>query len=171
MRRRNLPPKDMFPAVEAIPVRELAPVRFDIDVHTTTTRERPELERAMGNRQSVLLVHAEDDFRRHVRKSLMEAGYNVEAADSRPKALERLFAEPQPHIILVQEELPGTPGSELIAEAYQYDLTKGLKVALLAERQVGVAERRMLRLDAFIRKPVEPVEVVRVVRGLSRNIN
>lgn len=170
MKRKSIAPRGMSPGFEAIPVRELAPVNFKVDVHLMTD-EKPELERAMGNRQSILLVHVEDDFRRHVRKSLMEAGYNVELADSRPKMMERLFAEPQPHILLVQEELPGTPGSELLAEAYQYNLTKGLKVALLAERPVGVEERRMLRLDAFIRKPVEPADVVRVVRGLSRNIN
>jgi len=170
MKRRSAVPTAMSPGVEVIPVKEFTPVRFDIDV-PSMTREKPERERVVGNRQSVLLVHIDDDFRRQLRKNLMEAGFNVELADSRPKTMERLFAEPQPHILLVQEELPGTPGSELIADAYQYNLTRGLKVALLAARPVSVEEQRMLRIDAFIRKPVTEAHVVNVVRGLSRNIN
>jgi CheY-like chemotaxis protein len=94
-------------------------------------------------------------------------GAAVIAAGSAPEARELLSAA-EVDIIVCDLELPGENGLELIrwvrARPARSDIP-AIAVTFFSER-FGVREARAAGFDVFLRKPIDPTDIVRVVATL-----
>ena len=132
--------------------------------------ERPEPAPAVLGGIRVLAVEDEADTRELVATILRQAGAEVAVAASVEEALRALASSP-PDVVLCDLAMPGHDGYELLREVKRRRGTLGRApfVALTAhvqesERQRSVAEG----FSVHVGKPIDPVELVEVVRTMSR---
>ena len=77
--------------------------------------------------------------------------------------------EPRPDVILLDPQLPGKSGMEVLAELNDDPSLSEIPVVVLTSSEVGerIAREHGLDADAYLRKPVEPAEFVEFVQSVE----
>lgn len=104
--------------------------------------------------KDVLVVDDSPDIRVLTRRMLERRGHSVRAASTAEEALDMLLAA-RPEVILLDLQLPGRSGSELLAELRERDLLGDVRVVLFSA-QVETKELRRGALavaDGYLSKP------------------
>lgn len=122
---------------------------------------------------SVLVVDDEPDTLEVVGAALRHAGAVVESASSAGEALEK-FRVRTPDVLISDLAMPGENGYQLIAKVRALGIDRGGKVPAVAlSAYTGPEDRRQALTAGFqlyVAKPVEPFELVKVVRRLSPEV-
>jgi CheY-like chemotaxis protein len=120
---------------------------------------------------TVLVVDDDEDARRLLRMLLAGAGATVELAASADEALARL-RESRPDVLVSDIGMPGKDGLAMIREVRANPALARDDLAAIAITGLARAQERvgMLRagFQAHLVKPVEPTELVALVRALVR---
>jgi PAS domain S-box-containing protein len=135
-----------------------------------SSETRPEAGPAVLGGVRVLAVEDEADTRELIATILRQAGADVALASSVDEAIEAL-ATTAPDVVLCDIAMPGRDGYELLREAKRRPgrVARTPFVALTAHVQEH--ERRRSLSEGFsvhVGKPVDPAELVEVVRTVSR---
>lgn len=103
---------------------------------------------------TVSILHIEDDEKvASVAREILEAqGWRVHTCADGNAALEKISGEDQFDLLLVDPDLPGVNGLELIAHARELDHRCDTPMVVLAAGPVE-AEAREAGADVFLRKP------------------
>ncbi len=116
---------------------------------------------AGGGLSRVLIV---DDERSNIRilNKILEEDYEIKVAMNGAQALERAVSDPQPHIILLDINMPGMNGFEVCQTLQADPCTTEIPVIFITARNSEQDEVRCLELGGvdFIPKPIRP-EIVR----------
>jgi CheY-like chemotaxis protein len=118
----------------------------------------------------VLVVDDEPDARELLAVLLARHGAAVDAADSAAQARE-LLSRTQPHVLLSDIGMPDEDGYELMRSVRALPGEQGGSTPAIALTAYTRAEDRRRALAAgfndHLGKPVDPQELVRLIRGLS----
>jgi CheY-like chemotaxis protein len=118
----------------------------------------------------VLVVDDEPDTLEVVGAALRHAGAEVVSAASAAEAL-RCLRESAPDVLISDLAMPGEDGFDLITKVRALDDESGGGVPAVALSAFTGSEDRHHALDAgfqlYVAKPIEPLELVRLVRRLS----
>ncbi|SEH14688.1 Response regulator receiver domain-containing protein [Natronorubrum sediminis] len=76
---------------------------------------------------------------------------------------------PRPDIILLEPQLPGTSGMDVLAELKADHSLADIPVVILTSSDMGeaIVKRHDLEADCYIRKPVAPEEFVEFIQSLE----
>ncbi|MDA0659224.1 MAG: response regulator [Planctomycetota bacterium] len=117
----------------------------------------------------VLVADDSRTLRTHVRRTLIEAGFEVEIAEDGIQALQRI-RERCPAVAIVDINMPGTDGfgvlGSLKAMGHPFD---ALPIILLTRDQSQALETLGAQVGAFLHKPVSPRVLVETVANLTTN--
>ncbi len=77
--------------------------------------------------------------------------------------------EPQPDIILLEPQLPGKSGIEILSELKNEPELEGIPVVVLTSSDAGekIVKSHGLEADTYLQKPVEPEDFVEFVRSVE----
>jgi PAS domain S-box-containing protein len=118
----------------------------------------------------VLVVDDEPDTLEVIGAALRHAGAQVDSASSAAEALQRC-REHAPDVLISDLAMPGENGFDLITKVRALDRDCGGGVPAVAlSAFTGPEDRRHARnagFQLYVAKPVEPLELVRLVRSLS----
>ena len=123
----------------------------------------------MGAR--ILLDEDHATMREAMRMVLAEEGFTVDQAADGPRALD-LVASVRPDLVLLDLNIPGISGSDLLATLKASDDTAGIPVIVVTAEEVE-GRRAAMRAGAedYLTKPFSPralvQTVVRVLEGSS----
>jgi PAS domain S-box-containing protein len=119
----------------------------------------------------VLVVDDEADARELLTVLLARHGAAVDAADSAAQARE-LLSSAQPHVLLSDIGMPDEDGYDLMRSVRALPGEQGGSTPAIALTAYTRADDRRRAFDAgfndHLPKPVDPQELVRLIRGLSR---
>ena len=103
---------------------------------------------------TVSILHVEDDETvASVAREILEAqGWRVETCVDGSAALEKISAEVEYDLLLVDYDLPGVNGLQLITHARELDHRCATPMVVLAANPIE-AEAREAGADVFLRKP------------------
>jgi CheY-like chemotaxis protein len=109
---------------------------------------------ATGDAPIISILHVEDDaIVASVAKEILEAqGWRVQTCADGNAALEKISGDDQYDLLLVDPDLPGVNGLELINHARELDHRCDTPMVVLAAGPVE-AEAREAGADVFLRKP------------------
>jgi PAS domain S-box-containing protein len=148
---------------------ELPTLGKDIGERTGTLRRRATDETESLRAVSVLVVEDDGDTLRYFTRALERAGAEVRVASSVDEAL-RVFADRVPDVVVSDVAMPGKTGYELL-RAIRAD-ERGANVPVIAVTASGIGGDRERALSAgfaaYLRKPVEPHDLVAAVRSCAR---
>ena len=117
----------------------------------------------------ILVVDADVVVARYVGASLAQEGWAVEVAHDGGAAFDRAVAEP-PDLVLLDVQLPGADGLQVLRRLRSHPVTAGVPVVLLTS--MGSAADRAAGLSAgaddYIVKPFDTLELVARVRSTLR---
>jgi two-component system KDP operon response regulator KdpE len=116
---------------------------------------------------SVMIVDDEPQTRRVLRTALISHGFEVSDARSGEEALERLRTDKDPHVILLDLNMPGMGGMEtcrLIRERSEIPII----VVSAAQSEPEKVEALDAGADDYITKPASIEEMVARIRAVSR---
>ena len=114
-----------------------------------------------------VLVIDDDVMMREVLKALLEAGgYEVTAASDGPDGLARL-TEARPDVVMVDDQMPGPSGVEVVRLIRADDSTRDLAVVLMSGGTVGAVSALASEAgaDGHLVKPFVPADVLAAVAG------
>lgn len=113
---------------------------------------------------SILLVDDENDFRESMTFLLELAGFRVLQAADGSGALDLILSGLQPHLILIDQRMPGLTGSETLQElrARGFDVPA---ILVSAAADIMVVARQH-GFDAALAKPIGMADVIRTVREI-----
>jgi PAS domain S-box-containing protein len=119
-----------------------------------------------------LILNVDDDTARRYAKSriLRSAGLEVVEADSGEAAL-RAVRERTPHLVLLDVKLPDIDGWEVCRRIKADPSTRGLPVLHISATYISDQDKMGSQesgADIFLSEPVEPMEMITVVRTLLR---
>ncbi len=121
----------------------------------------------MSGRGSLLVVDDDEHIRSLIVRLLRPMGHLLEEAGSAEEAHEKLEASP-PDMVLLDMQLPGRSGHELLAEIRADPRTRLIPVVMITG--AATHERKLKAIEAgvtdFIAKPFSPEELVARVRAL-----
>jgi CheY-like chemotaxis protein/phosphoribosyl 1,2-cyclic phosphodiesterase len=109
---------------------------------------------------SVLVVDDDEDLRILARKSLTRAGYTIVEAENGLEALEKIAADP-PGLVVLDLNMPGIDGFEVLRRLRADDATRDLAVLVLTAQGDEESARRSFELGAtdFLAKPFTPPQL------------
>lgn len=120
-----------------------------------------------GGRRSLLIVEDDHPFRRALKRHLTKAALPVEIleADNGFDA-GRLIVEKRPALVVLDIHLPGVDGFEVMRRVAT--MSHHPRIVAISGHAPRAYEERTLKLGAaaFLAKPFEPADLVRVIRGL-----
>jgi DNA-binding response OmpR family regulator len=130
----------------------------------SSTRRKPRQRSAKGAAR-ILLVDDDRSTRHLMALQLKRAGFAVETAGDGVSALERLRQSPF-ELVLLDVWMPGMDGLELLARLR--DVPSTPKVVVMTADDTSETLLRAVRERAYryVTKPVEPKELVEVVRAV-----
>ncbi len=122
---------------------------------------------AVSGRGSVLIVDDDEHIRSLIVRLLRPMGHLLEEAASAEEAHEKLQASP-PDLVLLDMQLPGRSGHELLAEIRADPRTRLIPVVMITG--AATQERKLKAIEAgvtdFIAKPFSAEELAARVRAL-----
>ena len=122
-----------------------------------------------GERTRVLVVDDEPQVLRHVQRALSEAGYNPTATGD-PADVVRLVELEEPDLVLLDLNLAGTSGYDLLARIREFS---GVPVMFLTANNQPEEAAKALRAgaDDYITKPFSTSELIaRIEASLRRRV-
>jgi CheY-like chemotaxis protein/Flp pilus assembly protein TadD len=121
--------------------------------------------------RTIRILHVEDNqtVAGMIKETLESEGWQVEACTDGAEALERIKSDEQYDLLLLDYELPGLNGIELLHQARALAHRQGIPVILLSGTAV---EEEALRAgaDAFLRKPEDISSVVETISHLLGSV-
>ena len=123
-------------------------------------RAVPDLSGRLLEGKSILLVDDDEEGRRVFRAVLLRAGAEVTDVSSAAKALEAVTVR-RPDVVLTDIAMPGTDGYALARRLRE--LHADLKIIALTAFPAGRAGAKDSVFDAYVTKPVEPVDLVQTI--------
>lgn len=110
-------------------------------------------ESASVKRSRLLLVDDEEQVALALRSVLVARGYEVELAHDGPGALARLAQDPLPDLLLLDCEMPGFDGQEVLARVRADARLARLPVLVATAAQIDPSQ--LAEASGFLRKPYE----------------
>ncbi|HEU4698993.1 MAG TPA: response regulator transcription factor [Gemmatimonadales bacterium] len=119
----------------------------------------------------ILVVDDEPDITALVAYHLAKAGYRVSTAGTGAEAL-RAAREERPDVVVLDLQLPGVSGWDVLAELRRLDETREVGVILLTARREEADRIRGLSLgaDDYLTKPFSPQELTLRVQAILRRL-
>ena len=116
----------------------------------------------------ILVVDDDRAVRESLRRSLQFNGYQVELAGDGQQALEAVTAQ-RPDAMVLDVMMPRLDGWVTATQLRRNPGTAGIRVVLITARaQEDDKDRgRQVGADAYLTKPFDPAEMIRVVRELA----
>jgi ribonuclease P protein subunit RPR2 len=115
----------------------------------------------------ILLVDDDPALRTLLRTTFEVADVDVTEAESADAARKRIRAE-RPDVIVLDVNMPGMTGLELCAELKADPATRDIPIILLTGSTGGTsASAKRAGVDAFVRKPFSPLELLAVAERLA----
>ena len=117
--------------------------------------------------RTVRILHVEDDktVAGIVKEMLEERGWHVETCEDGNAALEKISGEDEYDLLLVDYDLPGVNGLELINSARELDHRCDIPMVVLAASPVEAAAREA-GADVFLHKPQDISSLVETINRL-----
>ena len=116
----------------------------------------------------ILVVDDERAVRESLRRALELEGYEIELAEDGREALERLAAESQPDVLVLDVLMPGVDGLEVCRRLRR----AGSRLPVLMLTARDAVENRVAGLDAgaddYVTKPFALEELLARIRALLR---
>ena len=117
----------------------------------------------MSESARILVIDDEESIRRTISMTLMRAGYIVDTAENGKQAIERAEANFY-NLALIDVRLPDVEGTELLT-ALQETTPKMVKIILTGYPALQNAVTAINKgVDAYLIKPVNPDELLRVIK-------
>lgn len=130
-----------------------------------------------GDAVDILLVEDNPGDVRLTREALKEAKVrnNLHVVDDGAEALDFLHrrgdyaSSPRPHLVLLDLELPGKNGHEVLEDMKADEKLKDIPVVVLtsSEAEEDILRAYELNVNCYVTKPVELDEFLRVVRAIE----
>jgi cyclic di-GMP phosphodiesterase len=118
----------------------------------------------------ILLVDDDPALRTLLRTTFELADVEVVEAEDAGAARRRIRTA-RPDVIVLDVKMPGTTGLELCAELKGADATRDIPIVLLTGSDGGTsAAAKRVGVDAFVRKPFSPLELLAVVERLAGGV-
>jgi CheY-like chemotaxis protein/Tfp pilus assembly protein PilF len=131
------------------------------------TGERDNVSDSVSETRTIRILHVEDNeiVAGMIKETLESEGWQVEACADGSEALERIKSDAQYDLLLLDYELPGLNGIELLRQTRTLAHRRGIPVILLSGTAV---EEEVMRAgaDAFLRKPEDISSVVETISHL-----
>ena len=123
---------------------------------------------ATGNESSrVTVLHVEDhDIVARMAKEMLESeGWEVETCADGSAALEKICGPTRYDLLLLDYDLPGVNGLELVSRARKLVHRASTPIVLLSATPVGPAAQKA-GADVFLQKPQDVTELVETINRL-----
>ncbi|MBI5252862.1 MAG: response regulator [Euryarchaeota archaeon] len=123
-------------------------------------------------KMKVMVVDDEPDILRLVEEMLGAEGYEVIGCLSGEECLNKVEKE-KPKLILMDIMMPGLNGWETTKKLKQNPKTRQIPVAMLTvkyEKEDKIRSFQDAKCDAYIVKPIDRKELVKVVRWLTEGV-
>jgi CheY-like chemotaxis protein/tetratricopeptide (TPR) repeat protein len=119
------------------------------------------------SKRAVTILHVEDnDIVAGMAKEMLEAqGWEVESCTSGYEGLERISGNSPYDLFLLDYDLPGVNGLELVRRARKISHRAGTPIVVLSATPIG-AEARAARADVFLQKPQDVTALVETIHRL-----
>jgi len=106
----------------------------------------------------ILVIEDEDNIREIIKYTLEQEGQLVKDAANGELGLEMAREDPQPKVILLDWNMPGMDGMEVLAAIREDYKTERIPVIMLtAEKKMGnIDDAFDARVDGYITKPFDP---------------
>jgi CheY-like chemotaxis protein len=116
----------------------------------------------------VLVVDDDEVIRQLIAVNLTLEGFEVVTAVDGKDCLEKV-AEAQPDVITLDVMMPRLDGWVTASQLRRNPATAGIKVVLITARaqEDDRSRGRQIGVDAYLTKPFDPAEMIRVVRELA----
>ena len=118
--------------------------------------------------KTILVVDDEFDLVGTLRAILEGEGYRTESCSNGRVTLERLRANGRPDLLLMDVMLPFMSGLEVLRTMKQTPGLEGIPVVLMSSVPPGVKQKDY-HWEAFLRKPFDLEELVKVARKFAGN--
>lgn len=118
----------------------------------------------MPERPVILVVDDDGPILLLMRNLLREFGFDPIAADSGPKALEAA-RERTPDLILLDRNMPGMSGDEVLRQMREYDKLASVPVFILSGEPIEPDEIRRLGATGAVLKPFDVPSLVETIRS------
>jgi len=125
-----------------------------------------------SNQPIIACVDDSQTIQHFVKLALEPSGYDVISLLDPTEALQVLL-EKQPHLILMDIEMPKMDGYELCKMVRQVEILRKTPVVMLTGRE-GLIDRvraKMLGTSAYLTKPFNPLEMLSLVKKLTKDLN
>lgn len=129
--------------------------------------EKPELLAPQGNGESILIVDSESTSRELLAKYLERQGFAVVEAETNREVL-RGLREQQVRLAIVENDIPGQPGEEVVATIRGLPGGASIPIILLSAKAFVFDIERFLKLgvDRCLSKPIPLSEIALTSRRL-----
>jgi two-component system, chemotaxis family, chemotaxis protein CheY len=128
--------------------------RHHLLVHPKRKRKKPDLAKQATDRISILHVEDNDSVARLVKETLESKGWKVETCGDGDLGLQKIASDARYDLIVLDHELPGRNGLELIDRARRMPHRRQTPVVMLSAT-VDDDAARQAGADAGLRKPEE----------------
>ncbi|MCB1871993.1 MAG: two-component system response regulator [Gammaproteobacteria bacterium] len=117
------------------------------------------------NDEVVLIVDDEPTNLTMLNK-VLAGRYRIRAASSGERALQVAVTDPRPDLVLLDVEMPGMDGYQVLSRLKENQTTRGTPVIFVTSREAAEDEERGLGLGAvdYITKPIRPAILLARVR-------
>ena len=112
------------------------------------------------NDEVVLIVDDEPTNLTMLNK-VLAGRYRIRAASSGERALQVAVTDPRPDLVLLDVEMPGMDGYQVLSRLKENQTTRGTPVIFVTSREAAEDEERGLGLGAvdYITKPIRPATI------------
>ena len=114
----------------------------------------------------VLVVDDDRDARQMIRAVLQQAGADVVACDSAPRALEQL-SQRDADVLLTDLAMPDMDGYSLVQQVRKEPRHDRMKIAVLSAFPAGAKPAARAGFDAYLSKPIDPFALVEAIAKLA----
>lgn len=124
--------------------------------------------KAQARPRRIVIAEDEADIRELLSELLAMDIENVEvdAREDGPSALRAIAAKP-PDVIITDYKMPGMTGLEFLAQArIQAPSVPAILITAYPDVEIALKAINEARVQSFLQKPIDPLQVVRVVGGI-----